>query len=240
MLGYERGYILSWPLVLLSNSLGMKTFAIYRTFLEVMTLGITVAVFLLLIASSAHAQTLTRELEFGMTGSDVSELQAHLAADKTIYPQGLITGYFGPLTKAAVMNFQTKYGISPVGRVGPITLAALNSQMAISETAEGAGKVTYYDRAQPVLSAPVVTKGMKSATIQWASSMPASAKVMYSTTWPFMYRTAASTTNPLLATGQTVTLSNLQSGTTYYYTVESLDPQGNFSWSTNGVAFTTD
>src|SRR6185436_11962914 len=75
----------------------------------------------------ASAATLDRQLEFGMSGSDVSTLQTFLALDTSIYPQGLVTGYFGPLTRAAVINFQAKNGIATVGRVGPITLVALNS-----------------------------------------------------------------------------------------------------------------
>ena len=60
------------------------------------------------------------------SGPEVTKLQTFLAGNSAIYPEGLVTGYFGPLTKAAVMRFQTAYGISPVGRVGPITLNQLN------------------------------------------------------------------------------------------------------------------
>src|SRR4051812_19343034 len=81
------------------------------------------------LALHASAATLTRQLQLGMSGQDVSALQSFLALDSSVYPQGLITGYFGPLTKAAVIRFQTKNGISAVGRVGPITMNAINSQM---------------------------------------------------------------------------------------------------------------
>ncbi|MEK7630416.1 MAG: peptidoglycan-binding protein, partial [Patescibacteria group bacterium] len=64
---------------------------------------------------------LTRELAMGDEGDDVKTLQSFLAADPSLYPEGLITGYFGGLTKAAVQKFQTRHGISPVGRVGPMT-----------------------------------------------------------------------------------------------------------------------
>ncbi|KKS98277.1 MAG: Peptidoglycan-binding domain 1 protein, partial [Candidatus Giovannonibacteria bacterium GW2011_GWA1_43_15] len=36
------------------------------------------------------------------------------------------TGYFGTLTRAAVLNFQKQYGIEQVGFVGPKTRAKLN------------------------------------------------------------------------------------------------------------------
>ena len=45
----------------------------------------------------------------------------------SIYPEGLITGNFGSLTKTAVIRFQAKYGISQTGYVGPITRAKINS-----------------------------------------------------------------------------------------------------------------
>src|SRR3989344_2242655 len=68
----------------------------------------------------------SRELDEGMSGDDVSTLQQFLAQDPELYPEGLITGYYGSLTKDAVRRFQTRYGLSQVGRVGPQTLAKLN------------------------------------------------------------------------------------------------------------------
>jgi len=82
------------------------------------------------ITIPASAQILTRQLEIGMSGSDVTTLQTFLAQDRAIYPEGLITGYFGPLTKAAVARFQARNAISTVGRVGPITLNAINGFLA--------------------------------------------------------------------------------------------------------------
>ena len=36
-----------------------------------------------------------------------------------------MTGFFGSLTKAAVMKFQKAHGIAETGTVGPITRAAM-------------------------------------------------------------------------------------------------------------------
>ena len=70
--------------------------------------------------------TFTRDLALGSTGTEVSELQRVL---KTLgffnYPT--ITGYYGTLTRDAVIAFQKAYGISPVGIVGPQTRAVLNA-----------------------------------------------------------------------------------------------------------------
>jgi len=76
-----------------------------------------------------------RQLRVGITGEDVKLLQEILATDPEIYPQGLITGFFGPLTKGAVIKFQKKFGIEQVGEVGPITRRKLNELLTT-----GAGK----------------------------------------------------------------------------------------------------
>lgn len=59
-----------------------------------------------------------RDLVVGNEGSDVRELQTCLSGDKEVYPEGEITGYFGPKTKAAVIRFQEKYAeeiLQPIG-----------------------------------------------------------------------------------------------------------------------------
>lgn len=66
------------------------------------------------------------DLALGVQNGDVRKLQELLAQDPSIYPEGLVTGYFGSLTQAAVKRFQTKYGLPPSGRVGPLTRAKLN------------------------------------------------------------------------------------------------------------------
>lgn len=48
-------------------------------------------------------------LKYGDRGLEVEKFQMILKSDPTIYPEGLITGYFGPLTRAAVIRFQEKY-----------------------------------------------------------------------------------------------------------------------------------
>src|SRR3990167_5890044 len=55
--------------------------------------------------------SLTRNLVQGMSGEDVKTLQTILATDPEIYPEGLITGFFGSLTEKAVKKFQNKFGV---------------------------------------------------------------------------------------------------------------------------------
>lgn len=68
---------------------------------------------------------LSRDLYQGVQGPDVIALQTHLA-NNGYYPEALVTGYFGPLTRNAVMQYQMLNDISPVaGYVGPLTRGVL-------------------------------------------------------------------------------------------------------------------
>lgn len=78
---------------------------------------------------------LVKRLRYGMTSEDVKLLQEILATDPDIYPERLVTGYFGSLTEKAVKKFQKAAGIEQVGEVGPKTIAKINELLK-----EGAGK----------------------------------------------------------------------------------------------------
>lgn len=57
-----------------------------------------------------------RDLKHGDIGDDVKELQQQLAHDDpTLFPPGLVTGFFGPKTEAAVKMFQRRFGIDMTG-----------------------------------------------------------------------------------------------------------------------------
>jgi peptidoglycan hydrolase-like protein with peptidoglycan-binding domain len=72
---------------------------------------------------------LISQLREGASGEDVKLLQEILAADSNVYPEGLVTGYFGKLTAKAVKRFQEKNGLEQAGQVGPKTLAKLNEAL---------------------------------------------------------------------------------------------------------------
>lgn len=58
-------------------------------------------------------------LKMGQTSNNVRDLQTFLKAQGSdIYPSGLVTSYFGGLTKAAVMKFQDKYASSILTPLG--------------------------------------------------------------------------------------------------------------------------
>lgn len=73
----------------------------------------------------ASSYQFTNPLKVGSKGTDVTELQKRLTAEG-VY-SGPINGSFGPLTEAAVKKYQTSYGLTPLGSVGPGTRAALNN-----------------------------------------------------------------------------------------------------------------
>lgn len=84
-------------------------------------------------AAPAISAVFTRDLFRGTRGEDVQRLQTLLAQDKAVYPDGLVTGFFGILTESAVKRFQAKYSLPQVGRVGPLTrqkLAAVFTKSA--------------------------------------------------------------------------------------------------------------
>lgn len=69
------------------------------------------------VSGSAYGAcpNIVRTLQQGLSGSDVTALQAFLAADSRIYPEGTVSGYFGLLTQYAVQRFQSRHGLVTSG-----------------------------------------------------------------------------------------------------------------------------
>lgn len=59
--------------------------------------------------------TLTRSLLPGDSGNDVAELQRYLSVNTGIYPEALVTGFYGPATERAVQRWQSAHGIISAG-----------------------------------------------------------------------------------------------------------------------------
>jgi peptidoglycan hydrolase-like protein with peptidoglycan-binding domain len=156
-----------------------------------------------------------------MSGSDVGTLQTFLAQDQTIYPQGLVTSYFGFLTKSAVSNFQSRNGIASVGRVGPQTLGVINAQMA------GGNNGGYSNGTLRAITDISVSPSNNQVAVSWNTSEGSSAWVYYSTSpisiseatdySPLTISAANVTANTDLRTSHSVTITGLSSNTTYYY-----------------------
>lgn len=90
---------------------------------------------LALAADQAQVTQFTTQLRTGSSGDLVAALQALLAADETIYPEGTTNGIYGPRTTNAVKRFQKKHGLAQVGNVGPMTLKKLNELLAVNPIA---------------------------------------------------------------------------------------------------------
>ena len=99
---------------------------------------------------------LVKRLAISSQNNDVRQLQEMLVNDG-VYPEGLITGYYGQLTKKAVQRFQEKYGIAKqgdpgYGDVGPNTRAKLNQIL------EGTSAASTVPPAQGVKQTAVKTQ----------------------------------------------------------------------------------
>ncbi|MEK7575207.1 MAG: peptidoglycan-binding domain-containing protein [Patescibacteria group bacterium] len=186
---------------------------------------------------AAKAQTVTTatlvssQLDVGARGAQVTALQNFLATDPKVYPEGLVTGYYGPATQAAVKNFQIGYGLSPVGRVGPATLNVINTIMK-----SGRG----IDVSAPMINNKTVTTGSGTATLSWQTDENASAKVFYSTSPMVAFESMTAKTEPTfvggsvvidnsLSTVKSMRLDNLLKNQIYFYVLESIDVSGNVS-----------
>jgi peptidoglycan hydrolase-like protein with peptidoglycan-binding domain len=188
--------------------------------------------------------TINSQLDLGERNADVTSLQGFFSDNASIYPEKLITGYFGGLTRSAVLRFQAQYGLDQVGRVGPMTRDKLNSLIS-----QGGWVVS--DIAGPWIYSVGQSIGNTSATFSWSTNEMASAKVFYNTGTVTMNEGDINSvgfgqTNGWVAmndnvarTSQQVTINGLLPNTTYHYVIVSTDPSGNVSvWNPN-TTFTT-
>jgi peptidoglycan hydrolase-like protein with peptidoglycan-binding domain len=187
----------------------------------------------------------TTTLDVGATGAEVTDLQTYLATDPAIYPEGLVTGFYGPLTMAAVERFQCKYNIvcsgdsasTGYGRVGPITLGKIQSLEGGTTTTT---TTTSSDTGgfAPIIGTEAVTVASTSATITWTVNQPAENSVLYASVWPFYIATAPSFSSATFGTTAIVNLTGLVPNHTYYYVRQSVNGQGDVQYGFGGT-FTT-
>jgi len=184
----------------------------------------------------AHAQITASELSVGSSGSQVTQLQQFLATNSQIYPSGDVTGYFGPLTQAAVTQFQVAYGIPQVGQVGPVTEAKINNIMA-----SGFGLTT----TVPVVNNLTVGQlNPTTAVVSWTTNTLTMGQVFFSQSpiqtneatgvyqIPYIGGNGANTNNDAsVSTSHSVQLTGLQPNTFYYYIARSIDQSGNVTMS---------
>lgn len=193
-------------------------------------LMVLVSLALLVNTTEAALAPISKQLDFGSTGTDVTNLQTFLANSPAIYPQRIVSGYFGPLTRDAVTQLQVTYGLAQVGHVGPATLAKINSTIS-----SGLG----LDVNSPMIANIGTQTSSVTAIINWTTNEQAGSKVFYGTSPIIMVETSKAFTEPSisgnlasssgLVTSHSVTIAGLQKNTTYNYVIETIDSSGNVS-----------
>ncbi|MEW4282834.1 peptidoglycan-binding protein [Priestia koreensis] len=105
-------------------------------------------------------------LKLGMSGSSVTSLQSKLKSKG--YLKVSPTGYYGSLTKNAVMALQRAHGLSVDGVAGPATMRALGSTSSVSSTSSVKG-ITSQDKATQIIS---IGKQYMGVPYVWGGSSP--------------------------------------------------------------------
>ncbi len=90
-----------------------------------------ICLFAVLFTAVPTAMAAGTTLRLGSTGSEVSKLQSRLHALGYLDYSGA-TGYYGEVTKTAVVRFQSKNGLYTDGIAGPATQSKLYATKAIS------------------------------------------------------------------------------------------------------------
>ena len=193
--------------------------------------SIFVVLLLSLVVTQRANAAITTQLDLGSSGINVTALQQFLATNPSIYPEGLVTGFYGNLTKAAVTQFQVNYDLPQVGRVGSLTQAKINNLML-----SGLG----LDTTAPTVSNVLVQRNRNSATVSWSTNEPANGQVYYDTKMiqsdeatghgqqPYISGVSAPNSSGA-GYSQSVTIQNLQPNTIYYYLIRSIDNSGNIT-----------
>ncbi len=77
----------------------------------------------------------SQDLMLGSRGEAVITLQSFLETHSfLVFPAGVMKGYFGPLTKAALQKYQMSVDVPATGYYGPITRGVMSNMMIKTET----------------------------------------------------------------------------------------------------------
>jgi len=117
--------------------------------LPIVVFGLFMAAGSVQAQSTANRSTVEQERLDGLVGpgdrgEQVRLIQELLAQHTDLYPEGLVTGYYGDLTAQAVSRLQAEAGLPQVGRVGQETFDYL---LSISQTSDDGGEAD--DDRQP-------------------------------------------------------------------------------------------
>ncbi len=200
------------------------------------------------VVSAQSFTPITSQMDPGSRGAEVTNLQTFIAANPAIYPSGLVTGYYGNLTRSAVKTFQGQYGLDQVGRVGPQTITKINGIIAAGGWN---GNTPISVETSPSFYNVALGTGATYLTFTFNTDRATMARVVYNTS-PVMFNEGdihsngfgaiggfAVNSNSDMSTSHSITVPNLSSNTYYYYTVIITDTAGNVSvWGPNTLVKT--
>ena len=161
------------------------------------------------VSEVAKQIPIARDLKLGSSGDDVKALQKVLASIAGIYPEKLVTGYYGSLTEKAVGRLQVKYKLTSSGVVSGDTLKKVNELQSESNTA-------------PTISALTITPlSYSSSMVSWKTDQLSTTEIFYSSA-PFTTTSDKLTVKDMtLSRSHAVEITRLSPSTKYYFTIVS-------------------
>lgn len=111
------------------------------------------------------------------TNGEITKLQQFLAQDSSIYPEGRVTGYFGPATERALQRWQSMKGVvssgdadtTGYGYIGPKTRAALACGGNTSNT--NTRKIAITPAINSFIASPTSVSSGQAVTLSWGTSL---------------------------------------------------------------------
>lgn len=217
-----------------------------RIILASLVLGSLTSLGFTQMALAVYYEPIGTQLDLGEKNQDVTRLQTFIRDNPSIYPEGLVTGYYGSLTKKAVIRFQGQNGLAQVGRVGPATRDKMND--LINGGGWNGGGSNSSDMSGPYFSNMSYGITSNSLSFTFNTNEPTSAKVVYYTN-KLAFNEGDINSNGFGPIGgytvnsnngqsynHSITLPNLVNNTNYYYTVIATDAAGNVSvWGPNNM-----
>ena len=117
--------------------------------------AIAISAFILLgvvTGTVAHAQSpLTADIKMGAQSEKVTMLQDFLRAEGHFAVAS--TGYFGPITTAALKSYQTDNSLTPTGMLDDATLAAMQNETTSGEVVVDAAAARHPEKVPMILEA---------------------------------------------------------------------------------------
>jgi hypothetical protein len=105
---------------------------------------------LLSIAVFGFTKTAKAQMTIGQRGEEVLNLQKILKEFPEIYPEGYVTGYFGPLTQNAVKKLQEKCKLPETGIVDEATLRCIFPRVKIEVIFPNGGEILDRNQIQMI------------------------------------------------------------------------------------------